>query len=65
MEAEKVYGEAATLQPGRADAWRGVGHARFLRGDLDGAEAALRHALKLDPGDARSKDLLERVDGAR
>ncbi|HEY8427584.1 MAG TPA: hypothetical protein VIL20_04385, partial [Sandaracinaceae bacterium] len=39
--------------------------ARLSAGDLDGAEAALRRARHLDPGNADIAPLLERVREAR
>lgn len=44
--------------PEAAPAFRNLGHLRLLMFDLDGAERALHHALKLDGQDPRALELM-------
>lgn len=44
--------------PDAAAAYRNLGHLRLLMFDLDGAERALQHALKLDGQDPRALELM-------
>ena len=42
------------MEPGYADGWVNVGRARLTEGNLEGAEEALRKALAVDPGLAKT-----------
>jgi len=44
-----LWTEAVGAAPGSARAWNNLGMARFIEGDLDGAEAAFTRTLELDP----------------
>lgn len=44
--------------PEQAAIFRNLGHLKLLMWDMDGAERALRHALKLDGHDARTLELM-------
>ncbi len=47
-EAIVAFDVAIAMDPAAAAAWSGRGYAKLLAGDLDGAEADLREALKHD-----------------
>ncbi len=51
QEAERYYGERATLAPGDANAWYLAGRAAISATDSD---ARYRRALEIDPGNARA-----------
>lgn len=48
-EAESALGEAVSVLPGSALAWRSLGVARSMNGHLEQADAAMGRALDLDP----------------
>ncbi|MES1945014.1 hypothetical protein PC39_12892 [Salinisphaera sp. PC39] len=48
--AARGYRAAADRWPDEPGPWLGLGNTRHARGDLDGAVAAFRRALKIDPG---------------
>ena len=57
-DSARAYKQAATLDPGKADYWSALGEATVLAGNAGvtpDAEAAFRHALSIDPKDARSR----------
>jgi len=61
QDAEDLENQLEALrdeQPDSAAAFRNLGHLRLLMFDLDGAERALLHALKLDGHDARALELM-------
>ncbi len=51
-EAERLYGRLLRLQPDHGRAEASAARLRLMSGDLDGAEAGLRRAGGLLPGDA-------------
>ncbi len=63
-EAADAFEEATHIAPGMPAAWRGLGHALWKGGDLDGARRALRKALSLAPDDEQTKRLLRQVRAA-
>jgi tetratricopeptide (TPR) repeat protein len=50
--ARTVLEEAITAEPGNAKAWRSLGVARAMGGDVEGAEAAMDRAVELEPESA-------------
>jgi len=54
---------ATRWAPWSSDAWRLLGEARRAQGDLPGARASLRRALRRDPGDWRAWHELARTTG--
>jgi tetratricopeptide (TPR) repeat protein len=49
-EAAVAYGRLTELNPKHHDAWSGLGSARYMDGDFDGALMAWKSALALGPG---------------
>lgn len=49
--AEQAFGEAATMDPQRADAWMMVARLQVQRGALDEARASLEQAVAANPSD--------------
>jgi tetratricopeptide (TPR) repeat protein len=67
-----LFKMVTTRYPMTVEAWTGRGVAELFQGDLDEAEAALKHALELDPRHAQAHRYLGEVrakrgdfDGAR
>jgi tetratricopeptide (TPR) repeat protein len=54
-EAETLTRRAIGEEPRSAMAWNNLGIVRALRRDLAGSLAAFREALRLDPGDAKTR----------
>lgn len=52
---------AATVMPGNAGVQRDLGAVLLAEGDLDGAVRHLGNASRLDPQDAKAKELLEQA----
>lgn len=48
-EAGALYARAVAVDPLSAGAWFGLAHARLMRGEFDGARAALERSDELDP----------------
>lgn len=63
-DAVLVYREAVERSPGLAPLHRGLARALLRTGDTDGARTSAERALQLDPSDASTLRLLERL-GAR
>lgn len=57
-DAIEDFGDALTLAPNLADAWRARAQARYAAGDGDGAVADLLEALRLEPHDFLAYRLL-------
>jgi tetratricopeptide (TPR) repeat protein len=57
-EAEGLYLQALALAPASAPAWNGLAYARLGRHDFDGALAAARAALRIEPDDSALLALL-------
>lgn len=55
--AEKAYQAATIRWPDRVVAWQALANARYALGDLPGAEAALRYAIRLAPSVAARNNL--------
>lgn len=47
-QAVTCYRDAISLAPDRAESWTFLGNAQQKTGDLEGAEASLKHAIQLD-----------------
>ena len=47
--AEKAYQAATIRWPSQVMAWKALANARYAQGDLEGAESALRYAIRLAP----------------
>lgn len=52
--ALEAYQHALAADPNAVAAWEGIGRSRIKQGDLQGAEEALRTALRRDPGSPRA-----------
>lgn len=59
--AKTAYLTATRAWPGRSAAWLALGNLRYGEGDLEGAEAALRQAVKADGEDAAALNNLAYV----
>jgi eukaryotic-like serine/threonine-protein kinase len=57
-EAETDFHYVLVLDPGNADAYRGLGEVAELKGDFAAAEKALKKAIALRPGDREFLDHL-------
>ncbi len=57
-QAEGLYLQALALEPASASAWNGLAYARLGRHDFDGALAAARSALRIEPDDTALLALL-------
>ncbi|MEQ9640463.1 MAG: tetratricopeptide repeat protein [Alphaproteobacteria bacterium] len=64
-QAESIAEQIIARYPDDNECWRIIGAARRLAGDLDGAEAALRHADDLMPGRPETLMQLVHVAGDR
>ena len=64
-EAADAYEEATQIAPGMPAAWRGLGHALWKDGWVDGARRALQRALALAPDDQATRLLLRQVGAGR
>lgn len=63
--ARVAFSRAAALQPRSPEAWSNLGGAAVALAKWDEAEAALRKALELDPGNAAARRNLEALNARR
>jgi len=64
-QAAAKFRHAIQLQPESSDAHRYLGLVLERQGDTEGASAAYRKALDLNPGEVSAKESLDRLENAR
>lgn len=57
-----LWTATAARSPGKARVWNNLGYGRLVEGDPEGAAAAFRRALAIDPQHARAAVNLERAE---
>jgi tetratricopeptide (TPR) repeat protein len=61
-EADSVFRSIVTRDSLNSDGWTGLALAARRRGDREGALAAARHALGIDPANASAREVLDALD---
>ena len=60
----QILDEAERIAPGYALVYQYRSNVAFLMGDMEGAKAALRKALEIEPDNALFQTNLRRLEGA-